>query len=101
MTERVCLCDCVRDCENVCLCDCVRESWTDCVRSGELLGRTFFLKTSIQFLRMPAVMAESVKTASLVCRTHTHTHKRTHTHTHTHTHYDQQIRRSAQECSES
>lgn len=51
---------------DVCVCVCV--CWTDCVRSGELPGRTFFLKISIQFLRIPAVMAESVNMASLVCR---------------------------------
>lgn len=40
---------------------------TYCVRSGELLGRTHFFKTSIQLRLMPAVMADSVNTASRVC----------------------------------
>lgn len=40
-----------------------------CVRSGELLGRTHFFKTSIQFRLIPAVMADRVNTASRVWRT--------------------------------
>lgn len=38
------------------------------MRSGELLGRTLFLRTSIQFLLIPAVMADNVNTASRVCQ---------------------------------
>lgn len=39
------------------------------MRSGELLGRMLFFKTSIQFRLIPAVMADSVNAASRVCRT--------------------------------
>lgn len=39
---------------------------THWVRSGELLGLIHFFKTSIQFRLIPAVMADSVNTASRV-----------------------------------
>lgn len=35
--------------------------------SGELLGRTFFRRTSSQFLLIPDVMADRVNTAPWVC----------------------------------
>lgn len=47
----------------------VCEAVNYCVRSGELLGRMHFFKTSIQFRLIPAVMADSVNVASCVCRT--------------------------------
>lgn len=55
------------------VCACV----THCVRSGVLLGRMFFLKISIQFLLIPAVIAERVKTSLTVCcRGHRETDER-------------------------
>lgn len=45
------------------------EAVNYCVRSGELLGRMHFFKTSIQLRLIPAVMAERVKAASRVCTT--------------------------------
>lgn len=38
------------------------------VTSGAEVGRTVFLRASIQFLRMPEVIADKVYTASLVCK---------------------------------
>lgn len=45
------------------------------MRSGELLGRTLFFKTSIQFRLIPAVMADSVNAASRVCGDKREKHK--------------------------
>lgn len=45
------------------------EAVNYCVRSGELLGRMHFFKTSIQFRLIPAVMADRVNAASCVCTT--------------------------------
>lgn len=42
------------------------------VTSGADVGRTVFLRASIQFLRMPEVMADKVYTASLVCKGNLH-----------------------------